>query len=374
MAYVFTDKSLERYAGRFVWLSINTEEPKNANFLAKYPIPVLPTMLVLNPAGDKIVLRYVGGATLDDLKKLLDDSLKKTPSSADALVQSADKLASGGKHAEAAKLYEAALAKAPRRWPRYGPTAESFLFSLRTGKQPERCATEALDLYAHLKSTRSGANVAMAGLDCATAIDEKSPSRADFIGKLEKITREALDDPNTDLAADDRSSMYISLIDAREATGDQSGAKALREEWASFLEKAAAEAKTPEQRAVYDSHRISAYLELGTPEKAIPMLEQTARDFPDDYNPYARMSIAYKAMKEYDKALSMSDRALSLAYGPRKLLIMRQRVDIDLARGDKEAAKKAMADAIAYAKSLPKEQVRASTIASMEKRLTELSQ
>ena len=32
-AYVYTDKSLERYAGRFVWLSINTEDAKNAAFL-----------------------------------------------------------------------------------------------------------------------------------------------------------------------------------------------------------------------------------------------------------------------------------------------------------------------------------------------------
>ena len=36
-AYVFTDKGLERYAGRFVWLSVDTENAKNADFLTKYP-------------------------------------------------------------------------------------------------------------------------------------------------------------------------------------------------------------------------------------------------------------------------------------------------------------------------------------------------
>src|SRR5215210_3429938 len=110
-AYVFTDKSLGRYAGRFVWLSINTEDPKSANFLAKYPIPVLPTLLVLDAAGEGIVNRYVGGATVGQLKKLLDDSLRKSDSEADKLVASADKLASDRKDAEAVKLYEAALAK-----------------------------------------------------------------------------------------------------------------------------------------------------------------------------------------------------------------------------------------------------------------------
>jgi tetratricopeptide (TPR) repeat protein len=373
-AYVFTDKSLERYAGRFVWLSVNTEDSKNAGFLAKYPIPALPTLLVLNPDGERIVMRYVGGATLDQLTKLLDDASKKTQSPSDTFVQSADKLASEGKHDEAIKLYESALEKAPKNWRRFGPTAESLLYSMSVAKQYDRCASRALELYARLKSTRSGANVAASGLDCAASMDEKNDKRAGLIADLEKAAREALADPKIDLAGDDRSGIYISLIDAHEAMKDEAGLKQLREEWAAFLEKAASEAKTPEQRAVYDSHRLSAYLDLGTPEKAIPMLEQSARDFPDDYNPHARMSLAYKAMKDYDKAIAESDVALQHAYGPRKLLILRQKADVYVAKGDKEAAKQTIADAVAYAKSLPKEQVRASTIASLEKRLTELSQ
>ena len=115
----------------------------------------------------------------------------------------------------------------------------------------------------------------------------------------------------------------------------------------------AAEAKTPEQRASYDPHRLQAYLELHTPEKAIPMLEQSARDFPDDYNPLGRLAVAYGAMKEYDKALAASDRALAKAYGPRKLTIYRQRADILVAKGDKQAARDTIEKAVAYAKSLP---------------------
>jgi len=36
-AFVFTDKALERYAGQFVWLAIDTENSKNAPFLTKSP-------------------------------------------------------------------------------------------------------------------------------------------------------------------------------------------------------------------------------------------------------------------------------------------------------------------------------------------------
>ncbi len=373
-AYVFTDKSLGRYAGRFVWLSVNTEDAKNANFLAKYPIPALPTLLVLDPSGEKIVNRYVGGATVGQLRKLLDSTLGKSDTSADAIVASADKLASDRKHAEAAKLYESALENAPKGWARYGRTAESLLFSLSSISDNERCATTAVDLLPRLKGTTSGANVAAAGLGCAADLDEKNPRRGELLVILEKATRAGLDDRKLDLSGDDRSGLYISLIGAREAVKDTDAVRKLRQEWASFLEKSAAAARTSEQRAVYDSHRLSAYIDLGTPEKAIPMLEQSERDFPEDYNPPARLASAYKAMKQYDKALEASDRALVRAYGPRKLLILRQRADIYTAKGDKESAKKTLSEAVVYAKALPSQQVSPKTIATLEKKLSDLSQ
>ena len=248
------------------------------------------------------------------------------------------------------------------------------MFSLTEAKDDERCASVAADLYPRLRSTRSGANVADSGLNCATSLDEKNPKRDSLIASLEKDTREALDDPKIVLAGDDRSIFYMDLISARDTLKDAEGATKLRREWLAFLEKAAAEAKTPEQRAVYDPHRLQAYIELGEPQKAVPMLEQSQRDFPDDYNPSARLAAAYKAMKEYDKALAESDRALAKAYGPRKLLIYRQRADIYVAKGDKETARKTIAEAVAYAKSLPKSQVKASTIAGLEKKLSDLAQ
>jgi len=43
------------------------------------------------------------------------------------------------------------------------------------------------------------------------------------------------------------------------------------------------------------------------------MLEQSQREMPDDYNPSARLAIAYRAMKKWPEALAASDRALSMA-------------------------------------------------------------
>jgi len=369
-AYVYTDKSLERYAGRFVWLSVNTEAPQNAAFLKRYPIPALPTLLVLDADG-KVRTRYVGGASVTQLGKLLDDASAKANVTdvAEKSLLEADRLAADGKHAEAVKAYENALAHAAKGWRKYGRTAESMLFSMSMADDNEHCAMRAIEIYPRVKGTVSAATVASSGLSCAIAVDEKQEKRAQWMATLEKETREVFDDPKITLSGDDRSGLFITLIDARDAVKDEAGSLELKKQWAAFLEKVASEAKTPEQRSVYDSHRLNAYLELGTPEKAIPMLEQSQHDFPTDYNPPARLAIAYKAMKEYDKALEANQRALVKVYGPRKLTVFQTRADIFMDKGDKDAARGVLALAIEYAKSLPEGQRNERRIASLEKRL-----
>ena len=146
-AYVFTDKSLERYAGQFVWLSIDSEDGKNAAFLAKYPINVLPTLIVVDPKKEAVALKYAGGATLPQLRKLLDDgrnAVQGARSPADEAIARADRLANEKKWAEAAKAYEEAIAAAPKSWSRLGRASESLVFSLQFAHDDSRCVEEAL--------------------------------------------------------------------------------------------------------------------------------------------------------------------------------------------------------------------------------------
>src|SRR5512140_2266497 len=170
-ANVFTDKALERYAGQFVWLSVDTENAANAKFLSKFPIHVLPTMLVLDPKHESVVLRYAGGATVPQLEKLLADGQRAFGSrgnSADAALASADKLAAEDKGDEAIELYEKAIASAPKNWPRLGRAAETLTLALSMAGNNEQCAARARDLYPRLRGTTSGANVASTGLGCAS--------------------------------------------------------------------------------------------------------------------------------------------------------------------------------------------------------------
>jgi tetratricopeptide (TPR) repeat protein len=370
-AYVYTDASLERYAGRFVWLRINTEAADSAPFLRKFPITALPTTLILGPKGDSALLRYVGGTTVAQLRKMLDDAESTHRAfrsvQSDRLLAEADRLAAGGNHADAAKTYDAAIRSAPGRWSRLERAAESMIYSLAMSGNHERCAARARELYPKLKGTSASANVAATGLSCAIALKKVAD-----VAKLEAFTREAFENEKIAMSDDDRSGLYMYLIEAREFEEDVEGAIALKAEWMAFLEAAAARAKTPEQRTVYDSHRLTAYLELAIPEKAVPMLEQSERDFPDDYNPPARLAFAYRALEEYDKALAASDRALAKVYGPRKLSVLSVRADIYIDKGDKDAARATLKEAIAYGKSLPEGQRPDKRIAAFEKRLAEM--
>ncbi len=184
--------------------------------------------------------------------------------------------------------------------------------------------------------------------------------------------REVLADAALAIADDDRSGLYISLLDARQQAGDSLGARQVALDWAAFLEGAAAKASTAEQRAVFDPHRLSAYLELGQPERAVPMLEASEKDLPEDYNPPARLVAAYRAMKKWDEALAASDRALAKVYGPRKLGIYSARADILSGKGDRDGARRTLEAALAYADSLPAEQRSEGTLAALRKKLEAL--
>jgi tetratricopeptide (TPR) repeat protein len=373
-AFVFTDKALERQAGRFVWLSINTEMRANAAVLAKYPVQAWPSFYVIDPASEKVVLRYVGGATVPQLQGILDDGARIASAAGgavkpDEILARADGFFADGKNAEAAEAYRAALVGMAPSSRSYARAVESLLFALSASRQREPCAAVAREAFPNLRLSPSAANVAGSGLDCAVSLPKDAPQKAALVQALATDAREVLAGKRVGLAVDDVSALYETLASEREAAGDEAGKKKTLEDWAAYLDGEAAKTKTKDARAAFDAHRLTAYLELGQPERAIPMLEAAERDFPDDYNPPARLALAYRAMKKYDEALAASDRALARAYGPRKLVILSARADIYAKKGDLAAARKTREDALAWAEALPKEQVSERQIAALRKLL-----
>jgi tetratricopeptide (TPR) repeat protein len=375
-AFVFTDPALTSRAGQFVWLDLNLDDERNAALQEKLGVEAFPTYFVVKPDDEAVALRAVGAMTVAELGTFLDDARAAlgggTPSSpAEGALYRADRLNGEGKKAEAARAYREALDEAPPGWPPYGRAAAALLFLYQTTDGEARCVTLAREALARVTGTPASAVVALAGLDCALALEKTDPVRPAAIAEAEAALRRVLADPKTGAAADDLSSGWSSLIQARKDAGDDAGAGRDAEAWAAFLEAEAVKAKSPEQRAVFDSHRLSAYLELKQPERAVPMLQASEADLPGDYNPPARLALAYLRMKKLDEALAASDRALPLVMGPRRLSVLQTRADIFAAKGDAAAWRETLQQALAYAEALPPGQRREGTIKALKKKLEE---
>lgn len=376
-AFVFTDSALVAQAGRFVWLEIDTEKRENASFEEKYAVEALPSYFIVDPDSEAVLLRWVGGASVPQMLVVLDEGEAAyrgaEQSGADALLAQADRLYGKGENAQAALIYGQALAAAPEGWSSYRRAVESLLLASLLTDEFESCAVLARDAFPNLRSTASAANVAALGLDAALSLPEENSKRVQLIEQLEADGRAVASDLSLPIVADERSGLFGVLVSAREEAGDELGAKEVARQWAAFLEGEAARATTPAQRTVFDSHRLSAYLVMGDPERALPMLDASERDFPDDYNPPARLAVAYNEMERWDDAIAASDRALAHAYGPRKLRILQTRADACTGKGDVDEARRTLQEAVGVAESLPPGQRSEATIERLRDKLAALS-
>src|SRR5215510_9060622 len=186
-AFVFTDPSLKRHAGRFVWLSINTERADNAPFLERFPVQAWPSFFIIDPQKETAAIRWVGGATVPQLEKLLADGRRAIHPSTRGVAEvlsRADLLYGEGKNADAAEAYREALRMAPPGWPQYPRAVESLLFALAHEHEPKGCATTAQEAYAKLAHTPSAANVAATGLDCSLDLAADDPDRAALVSEF----------------------------------------------------------------------------------------------------------------------------------------------------------------------------------------------
>jgi len=374
-ATVLNDPALAKQAGRFVWLSINTEDRRNAEFVKHAAVDGLPTYLVEDARDEEIALRWLGSATAPQLAKLLDDGERAVSeaTAGDPATQAlarADRLDGEHKSAEAIEAYKEALKLAAPDWPRRARCVTSLVLAAAVAGDEETCARTAIEEAPSLPRDTTFANVTGTGLGCAEQAPEEAEWRADALAALEPMVVEALDLDG--VLADDRSSLYGALVDLHDERGDTAGSKELAERWLSFLESETAKAPDAESRAAFDSHRIGAALALGQLERVVPALLASERDLPDDYNPPARLAFLYGRLGQYDAALAAADRALARADGPRKLRIYDTRADVLTKKGDTAGARTTLEEALRFADGLPEPQQPKRLVAHLQTELDAL--
>ena len=333
--FVLTSPTVAQEASKFVWLSIDTEDAKNAAFLAKFPNNAIPTLRVIDPGTEKAAWTWEGTMTAPELYTALEHARGALqPDHSSELVD---------RDAEVMRLYDE--------------------------KKFDACASEAMANVGKLAGTQR-VDIAVMGATCALELPKEAQQRylPALVGELQKI----VSDSSLVILADDRSSAYEALVDAGQAAGEKAAVHQNAAAWAKFLEGEAAKAKTPAERAVFDPHRLLAYLALGEPARAVPMLTQSEKDFPQDFNPPARLARAYTELGKYDDAIAASDRALALANGPRRVRIELGKADAQEKKGDKTAEKKTLEETLAFIATLPAAQTSSKLRAAVQDRLKKL--
>ena len=127
----------------------------------------------------------------------------------------ADALYGAGKHAEAAKAYEDLLNAAPADWGARNRISLARLDSLSLAKDYESCARYAQEILPRFRQTYAAASLAASGLDCAGSLPEENRGRAALLAEFEKAGHEVAADRKAPVPADDRSSLYLALVDVR---------------------------------------------------------------------------------------------------------------------------------------------------------------
>jgi tetratricopeptide (TPR) repeat protein len=353
-AHVLVDERLAKLAGRFVWLDIDTEKPRNAPFVERFPIDAWPTLLVIDPATETVALRWAGTASAAEVERLARDGERAIRTvrrgHADEALARADRLLGEQRHAEAAATFREALAAGGKGWPSRARAAEALVQALGYAGDPAACVAGAREALPVVPSGPALARVAAQGLSCALALDPGAERRA-ALDAVEPRARRALAAKGA--LADDRSWLYRELVSAREARGDARGARTLAREWLAFLDGEAARARTPLARAAFDGQRLEAALSLGEPHRVLRALLASERDLPGEFVPAANLAALYLALERPRDAIAAADRALARAEGPRRIRVLVTKARALEALGDRAGARGVLERALSDAAALP---------------------
>jgi tetratricopeptide (TPR) repeat protein len=381
--YVLNDPSLVALADRFVWLAVDTEKKKNALLLAKYPPSVWPTFLVLGGPEMKVQARQMGATSAAKFREFI---LLGERGHQDALAQGGsigqdgpifwmrlgDRAALAGKHSVAQEAFRTALKKAPADWERRPEIMLATASSLYKAEAWDECVDFGLSVMDQVGNGSAVADLFALTYYCCTHLAENDPRKKSLPSKAIKKLQQICDDQTAPLMHDDRSEVLRVLRVYLDAQGDKQAARKVAEKQKTLLDKAAAEAKSPESAATYNWPRSEVYLYLGVAAELIPALAQSEKDLPKQYDPPYRLAWLLHKLGKEARALMAAQRAIKLAYGPRQARMYGMIADIQLALDDSKEAVAAARRSLDVWTNLPEGQRNAMESEAAQRRLDEL--
>jgi tetratricopeptide (TPR) repeat protein len=341
--YVFVDASLAPLAERMLFVAVDTDREENAEFVDRYAIDVWPTFFILDPESGELLGFWPGAASVREIRDLSFAALEvfdanrsrdKTPDPNLVALVRARAAQAERRYDQAAATYSTLVARVPKSFPQRSEAIAGWITSLSRAGRAAECAEVGLRHLDQLTGAALPADLSRTVFGCASALKNAAKRRQGREAVLERL-RALVASPPAESSLDDRADALDILAWALEQTGDTAGARQAHEQRLEMLEQAAEAAASPQAASTFDYQRATAYLALGKAEQAVEMLKQREKELPDSYEPPARLASVLTEMRRYSEALPAIERALSHAYGPRRLRYLALKARIQRELGDR---------------------------------------
>jgi tetratricopeptide (TPR) repeat protein len=377
-SFVLTAANFPALSQRFVLLAIDTERAENAEFLRSLPVSVWPTFYVTNPERE-VLGRWLGTASASQFARFLAESDRSAELRGSEHLPAndprvplglGDQQATRGEFQAAADSYARALALAPADWPRRPETLVAQITMLNKANAQRACLELAGAALGQIGASVSAVDFCSYALGCAEAAPAADPLAASVRKAAEQTLSGICLAEASELTPDDQADGCANLAEARTALGNATGAKEALQQRLSILQRA--QAGKPDAIAVaLDWALTDTLISLGRAQEAADLAARRERALPDNYNPPHYLAKADKALGRYDDGLAALERALRLAYGPRRILLLSLKADLLLGAGRKDEARQVVVEQLAQYRALPESQRSAAREKQVEKRLAE---
>ena len=296
--YVMPDPGMQPVADAVVWASIETETEKNKPVVEQYPLDAWPTFLLIDPDTEKVLGRWLGSASVHDLRAFVQEGARAyrargKADPAELAQREGDAARIRGDHQASAEAYGRAVSLTKPRDPRRPERLDLYANALRKLRTPEAartCVQLALKEMGNAGDTNLVTDFLSFADSCAAQLPKDDPEVAKLRAASIDRLRALLAKKEAPLAVDDRSDAMANLADLLDGAGRHDEAVKTMQERAQVLEKAAAAAPDATLASTFDAHRTDTYLYLHELQKAEALLVQREKEMPDDYNPPARLA------------------------------------------------------------------------------------
>jgi hypothetical protein len=315
MRVTLSDPSLARQAGRFVWLELNYDDEGNQPFLARHGIAWTPVLLVLDPADERVTATHVGGMSVAELQRFLEQGERgfasKEEDGARAAASRGDDAVGRGHLAEGVEAYREALRLGGHRWAGRGQVTDALVGALLVQRDDRTCAETAAEEAPALPRGESFARVGHVGLSCANS--GEGASWAVVARKtLEPLAAEAT--KLGGLPRDDRFQLYEQLMVAAQLRDAPKENVKWGKRWLREIDTVVP--SSDDERSGLDVARVDVVLLLDQPALALKPLQASERAMPQNYTASARLARVAEAAGRHDEAVAACERGLRNVDGP----------------------------------------------------------